>query len=181
MTFKTTMYVLTKMLPSHFSVKSKERTGLEIYCRWKKLNCDIMLRRVILETHRFTIITHGSGQTHTCSLITHTHTHWPVLVGTAEAGEDHVAETASSVQFRLTLGPLDWALQPFTEETLEYDGGRGGGEQWRGRTDGGGQGGRASEVWRCQDERAVEDGTQPGEVSDDHWGNMKSVEKASDE
>lgn len=43
----------------------------------------------------------------------------PVLVGTAEAGEDHVAETAGSVQFGLTLSPLDGALQPSTEETLE--------------------------------------------------------------
>lgn len=49
----------------------------------------------------------------------HTLTHWPVLVGTAEAGEDHVAETAGSVQFGLTFSPLDRALQPSTEETLE--------------------------------------------------------------
>lgn len=41
------------------------------------------------------------------------------MVGTAEAGEDHVAETAGSVQFGLTLSPLDRALQPSTEETLE--------------------------------------------------------------
>ena len=30
-----------------------------------------------------------------------------------------MAETAGSVQFGLTLGPLDRALQPSTEETLE--------------------------------------------------------------
>lgn len=46
--------------------------------------------------------------------------HWPVLVGAAEAGQDHVTETAGSVQFRLTLGPLDGALQPSTEEALEW-------------------------------------------------------------
>lgn len=30
-----------------------------------------------------------------------------------------MAETAGSVQFGLTLGPLDGALQPSTEEALE--------------------------------------------------------------
>ena len=43
-----------------------------------------------------------------------------------------MADAAGSVQFGLTLGPLDGALQPSAEETLE--GGGGGGE----RTDGGG-------------------------------------------
>lgn len=46
--------------------------------------------------------------------------HLPVLVSTAEAGKNHVAEAAGSVQFGLTLGPLDGALQPSTEETLEH-------------------------------------------------------------
>ena len=57
---------------------------------------------------------------------THTHTHTntnvPVLVGTAEAGEDHVAEAAGPVQFGLTLCPLYRALQPSTEETLQQPG-----------------------------------------------------------
>lgn len=37
-----------------------------------------------------------------------------------------MAETAGSVQFGLTFGPSDGALQPPAEETLEH-GGRGGG------------------------------------------------------
>jgi len=52
-----------------------------------------------------------------------------------------VAETAGSVQFGLTLGPLDGALQPPAEETLQrvergeqrQEGGREGG--WEGGSD----------------------------------------------
>lgn len=49
-----------------------------------------------------------------------------------------MAETAGSVQFGLTLSPLDRTLQPSTEETLER---LEVGEQHQGPTDGGGGGG----------------------------------------
>lgn len=58
----------------------------------------------------------------------------PVLVGTAEAGEDHVAKAAGSVQFGLALGTFDGALQPFTEEALKMGRrDRTRADQWRGR------------------------------------------------
>lgn len=47
-----------------------------------------------------------------------------------------MAETAGSVQFGLTFSPLDRALQPSTEETLER-------VKQQGQADGGGEGGRA--------------------------------------
>lgn len=51
-----------------------------------------------------------------------------------------MAETAGSVQFGLTLSPLDRALQPSTEETLEWVEEE---SNNKGQTDGGGKGGCA--------------------------------------
>lgn len=46
-----------------------------------------------------------------------------------------MAKAAASVQFGLTLSPLDGTLQPLAEKALEQV--SGGGKQQRGRADGG--------------------------------------------
>lgn len=43
----------------------------------------------------------------------------PFLVSATEAGQNHLSEAAGAVQFGLTLGPLDGALQPPVQETLQ--------------------------------------------------------------
>lgn len=42
----------------------------------------------------------------------------PFLVSATKAGQNHLSEAAGAVQFGLTFGPLDGALQSPVQETL---------------------------------------------------------------
>lgn len=52
----------------------------------------------------------------------------PLLVSTTEPGQNHLSEAAGPVQFGLTFGPLDGALQPSIEKTLKIQQGNIGGK-----------------------------------------------------
>lgn len=43
----------------------------------------------------------------------------PFLVRATKAWQNHLSEAAGAVQFGLTFGPLDGALQPPIQETLQ--------------------------------------------------------------
>lgn len=44
----------------------------------------------------------------------------PLLVSTSKPGQNHLSEAAGPVQFGLAFRPLDGALQPSIEKTLEF-------------------------------------------------------------
>lgn len=44
----------------------------------------------------------------------------PLLVSTSKPGQNHLSEAAGPVQFGLTFGPLDGALQTPVEKTLKF-------------------------------------------------------------
>ena len=50
--------------------------------------------------------------------------HLPFLVSTTEPGQNHLSEAAGPVQFGLTFGPLDGALQPPIKKTLKIHRGK---------------------------------------------------------
>lgn len=48
----------------------------------------------------------------------------PFLVSATKPGQNHLSEAAGPVQFGLTFGPLDRALQPSIEKTLKIQQGK---------------------------------------------------------